>query len=327
MRLPQSLAVVCALSVAALACDTSTSTGPGNPRTGNRDASTSSTADSGVVTHPDAGPAMADTGVDLTRDPTCTSGEWVVEVSGSVQTAAGAPVPNAKAQLCMRLAGSGRLLCLRPVDVLPDGRFAVSVPEDVRCLDQATFRILDPDADLASMYCHVDLPSGASLLNVATPYKLYPTTRATSIPPAGDEMTARKVTFADGLEIEIVPFNFFAGGEGYAALAASRLPATTDLCFVDNATELSAIYAFSPEGSVIGTPFSIRIPNTEGRPAGAAVELFELGGLGCALADGSEIPEAAWVKFGTGTVDASGSFIEATGMNGITCLTWLGVGK
>ncbi len=269
----------------------------------------------------------ADTGVDLTRDPTCTTGEWVVEVAGSVQTAAGAAVPNAKAQLCLRLAVSGRLLCLRPVDVLPDGRFAVQVPEDVRCIDEATFRIIDPDADLSAMYCHIDLPAGQSLLNVSDAYKLYPTTRATSIPPLGNEQDSRKVTFDDGLEIEIIPFNFFSGGGGYPTLSATRLPADTPLCFIDNSANLAAIYAFSPEGSVVGDPFAIRIPNTEQRPAGTQVELYELGGLGCSLQDGSEIPEAAWVKFGTGTVDASGTFIEASGTNGITCLTWLGVGK
>lgn len=276
----------------------------------------------------DAGPAV-DSGpqtCDMSggRAATCPAdAEWVVSVSGKVQTETGAGIGGAFAQVCLRQAPGNLLLCLRPDDADMNGDFSVEIPDNTRCLSEITMRSLQVDVNRASMYCHLKLNHCETAVTLPTPVTLYPTTPAPNLPAEGDRNITRTVTFADGLEMEVKPFDFFSD---YAQLAAAKVT-ERNLCFLEGQPAPDLLYAFSPEGAISGTGFAARIPNSEGWAAGTMADIWVLGGLGCMTPTGEEITEAGWEKIAVGTVNASGTHIETTATAGITCLTWMGVTK
>lgn len=274
-------------------------------------------ADAGAVVGVDSGP--------VARDPGCPpSARWLLSMSGRVIDPSGAPLPEARAQVCLRLAPNDQLICLRPGSATADGRFTVPISEDARCVDEATMRVLVPSTHRATTYCHAELPPGVADVAVDAPYVLFPTVAAPNLPPVGNDREARDVTFADGLLLrDLVPYDFFAE---YAELAAARVdPASPGLCFLSGSPPLEQLWAFSPEGTISAPGVAVRIPNSTNLPAGTRVRLFVLGGLGCATPGGDEIAEAEWREFGTGTVDSTGAFIDSDAGSGLTCVTWLGI--
>lgn len=260
--------------------------------------------------------------VNTTPDPGCAA-NTVSFVAGYVVDQGGRAVVGAKAQACLRLSPSGDLLCLAPSDSGMDGTFGIVVPDNARCATEVTARVLVPLTDQSTQYCHVELPdAGNAVVNINEPVVLFPTTRATDIPPEGDVNAARTVTFADGLQIDVTPASFFAAGEGYAGLAAGEVD-PEGLCFLDGQS-LDGLYTFSPEGDVLNGAYPIRIPNKGGLAAGARVSLFVLGGLDCHLADGTLVEEADLEEYGTGTVDEAGEFIVSDESGHLPCFTWFG---
>ena len=272
----------------------------------------------------DMGGGPPDTGLDLTRDPSCPStAEWIVTVNGTITDPAGNPLPAGLGQVCARVAPGGMLICLRPEEANANGQFSIVVPDSARCVDEITMRVIEPGTNRSTMYCHVDLPAGGNELVVPDPLVLYPTTPAVSLPPPGDINASRTVAFADGLELDVVPFDFFSE---YSELAAAKVDVNTPgLCFLKDTPAFESLYAFSPEGAIDGTGFDARIPNSTNLAPGTQVGIYILGGLGCKTPSGAEIPEAEWRQTGTGTVDGSGQMIVTAALQGVTCLTWLGV--
>ena len=296
-----------------------------------RDAATDASAPSDGAqsadsfTSGDAALALADHAVtvDAEADGTCTADSWVAAVQGRVVDEADQGVGGAMVQLCVRTGGpSGTLLCVRPESSDGVGLFTIQVPQAARCMVRATLRVLLPEQDRATSYCELDLVGADGVLALSAPMLLVETHPATALPPLGDTASARTVVFDDGLELDVVPQQFFGGS--YDALAARRVdPAAVPLCFVDDPAAFEGLYAFSPEGDVQSATYDVRIPNPTDLPVGAAVDLFTLGGLGCHLTDGTTVPEGQWARFGTGTVRADG-VIEASGADGLPCLSWLG---
>jgi hypothetical protein len=258
---------------------------------------------------------------DTTPDPSCPAA-WVVFMEGFVYDDDGQGVAGAKAQVCVRNPAD-RLLCLTPSDTESDGFFRVLLPPNARCVSEATLRSLKPGADSSTTYCHAAAPQGQPVITLSEPLVLFDTERAVELPPAGDGGAQREVVFADGLALDVIPDNFFGGGDGYDGLAVRKL-SPGGLCFLEGQPTPEAVYAFSPEGDIDGEGFPVRIPNEANKAPGSQVQLYVLGGLGCTLTDGTILEEASWHNFGTATVSADGTTIESDEGSSLPCLTWFG---
>ncbi|MCA9668572.1 MAG: hypothetical protein KC503_23430 [Myxococcales bacterium] len=295
------------LVLATVGCSDSSSPADSAADTTPRDASTEQTT-------PDASPDAA----------VCTA-RYTERVTGSVVDENGKGIANARPQLCLRLANTA-LVCLDPPFTDAEGKFEINVPESTRCIAEAVMRALVPSTANATTYCPVSLPSDASPdVALASPFTVFATKPATTLPPEGDVAQARVVRFDDGLEIDVIPKDTFLAAPGYAGLAARRLaPDAPGVCFLDAAqrAKVSALYAFSPEGNLLDGGFTARIPNGTNLPANSDVALYLLGGLDCILEDGTLVGEGQWVNYGSGKVSADGATVEAK----IPCLTWFGYG-
>jgi hypothetical protein len=254
----------------------------------------------------------------------CTA-EYVTSVRGYITAPGGRPLVGAKGQVCVHLFPSESLLCLRPGDSDERGIFTVEMPENARCITKAVLRVLQPGVGKASTYCPVEIAGTEPNLVIDAPLVVFQTRRVADLPPEGDELTSRAITFDDGLVVDFTPDLYYSGGGEYADLGGRRVdPTAPGLCFFGEADAPEGLYALYPEGQITAPGFPVHIPNATGLPAGAAVQLYVLGGLDCKLADGSAIPEASWQVFGTGTVSADGSTIDSDAGVGLPCLTWLG---
>ena len=265
----------------------------------------------------DAGAAPLDT----TRAADCPADvAWVAQINGSVRFDDETPAEGAKVQTCVR-TNAGQLLCLSPVDASAEGAFSATIPSTARCMHRATSRVLLPLTDNGTLYCEVELPLDAAVVDLDFDYTLFGTTPATTLPERGDESAVRTVVFADGLEIDVIPQQTF--GDDYARLAAVAVAGSeVPSCVHKGTLDFEAAYWFSPEGDVAGR-FAMRIPNQTGLPAGTPVELWVQGGLTCAV-DDTTLEEAAWMKFGTAEVDADGATITVDAENGLPCLGTFG---
>ncbi|MCB9535353.1 MAG: hypothetical protein H6704_03745 [Myxococcales bacterium] len=264
------------------------------------------------------------------RDAACAADAWLTHLRGWIVDQDGRPIEGAKAQACVRRAPDEQLNCLSPADTGADGVFTIAVPEagGNRCMRRLAVRTLAPGCGSATLYCRVDVPAPDavdSVLRAPGPFTLVDTAPATELPPEGDPEATRTVVFADGLELDVTPGRLYAEGEGYVGLGAAAVaPDAQGLCFAADVADFSALYAFYPEGDVEGAPFPVRLPNTAGLPAGAAVEFLTLGGLDCTLDAEHRIEEGEWAVSGTGTVSADGSQVVSDAGSGVPCLTWFG---
>lgn len=297
------------------------------------DASVTVPEDSGPIVHPDAsvdddaglppdaGMERRDAGA-TPRDPNCpANAQWVTEVSGTLVDETGTPSVGSKAQLCIRLAPTEMLLCLRPQDSNDTGYFAITVPANARCMDKATMRMVRPLDDRAASYCALDLDVGSEWVNVAQPLGLFATQRATTLPAAGNLDQSRTVVFAGGLEMDVIPNKYFPGAGTYEELAAAAVQVdSNDACTLAGQAPFDGVYAFSPEGDFHDRA-ALRMPNTQNLPANSAVNVYVLGGLGCTNDLGEELLEGEWTQIEDGTVSADGTTISVA--PGLPCLSWV----
>lgn len=267
----------------------------------------------------------AEVGMDVvpeTRDPNCPAGaEWIARVEGRIVDGQGQASVGAKAQLCIRTVPGNQLLCLRPIDSTADGTFAVTVPQTAKCMDKATMRFLRVLEDTAASYCHIDISGGAFTAVLDDDLRIYSTMRATVIPPEGTATMVRTVEFADGLELDIIPDEYFPGSGVYGDLAATPVQlAADDECGLAGEAQFDGVYALSPEGDINGRAV-VRMPNTQQLPANSSVAVYVLGGLGCTLDDPEMIPEGGWTRIENGTVSADGTTVVVS--PGIPCISWV----
>jgi hypothetical protein len=252
--------------------------------------------------------------------PGC-NGSTVSRIRGWIVDRIGRPVGDAKAQLCI-VGADGVTNCLRPSDSTPDGVFNIDIGEEYQCLNTAAFRLIKPGSGRAPMYCNADLPAPGSdtRLVLNEPFVLYAGIPAAILPPAGDEMMSRTVTFANGVELDIAPFDLVSP---YAELGMRTVGADErGLCFLEGQTAPTRLYAFTPDSTIYGEA-SIRFPNETELSPGAKVDISILGGLGCER-NGEHVAEGAWTSIGTGTVNESGAMIVGDEGAVLTCLTWIG---
>ncbi|MBN1946038.1 MAG: hypothetical protein JW797_10200 [Bradymonadales bacterium] len=292
-------------------------------------------ADRGLVdSGPDASDAddqgdridpLVDADPDMASCALCTAGSCLAYLTGEVEDEEATPIAQAIAQLCVRVAPSGTLRCLMPSTTEEDGSFAILIPEGIHCLEQAVLRVVLPYAQTTSLYCEIELPQSGGILHLAEPLVLYETTPATTMPTGGEADQVHTVVFADGLEVEVIPERFWAGEEEYTTLASrhfgSEIP---EFCFLKDAPALIGLYGFSPEAEVDEPSFAMRIPNHSGLDAGTTVDLYLLGGLNTTLGEDEVIGEGEWVRYGQGTVNGAGTFIDVPFDPGLPHFLWLG---
>jgi hypothetical protein len=258
------------------------------------------------------------------RDPSCgASAKWVTSISGTVLDDSGAPVPCAKAQVCVRAGKPVRLTCLRPVTTAQDGTFTIPVGTEVQCMASATLRLFAPGQPLATTYCGVDLASEGDI-SLAETGRLFRLKQPENAPAFCDQSVAQSVSLDGGLSVEVVPALLSdPAGDLPELLAAKVDPAATGLCFLGSEAP-ALLYAFGPEVDIAGDGFAFSLPNNLGLAAGATANLFILGGLSTTVGTES-IKEGEWHLYGQGTVSPDGSRILAEGDNGLPYLSWLGV--
>lgn len=273
----------------------------------------------------DVGPVSADTdasardasSVSADAPPSACGGVAIDVVIGRVTDEAGAPLAGARPQLCVRRHGDGRLVCLTPPTADTDGSFEIRVPVEARCMERAAMRVLMPSSRLATAYCPVSLEVAVrGALAIAEPFTLYDVPLATT-PPLGDPGAARRVTLGDVLTLTVSPDE--VGGErDYARLGAR--PVDPSRSCVPEARALAGLIAATPEASDLSAPFRAHAGDLA---AGERVDLFVIGGLASRLPDGTEVEEAALVRFGGGVVASDGWIDPDQGVT-LPHLGWLG---
>ncbi|MSP74273.1 MAG: hypothetical protein EXR76_19245 [Myxococcales bacterium] len=259
------------------------------------------------------------------QKPADCRAEFVSVVRGWVVASGGAPIADAKAQVCVHLASTGDLLCLRPGTSDAEGVFTVELPENARCITKVAMRVLLPESGRSTMYCPIDITGTVPVVRLTEPFVLFGTVPVVGLPPEAPEADARVITFDDGLEVDFTPEAYYSGGGEYSQLSGRHVPAAArGLCFLGQSPVPDGLYALYPEGSVTGSDFAVRFPNSTALPPGTVVDLFVLGGLDCRLADGTSVPEAEWFRYGAGRVSADGLRVVSDAGVGLPCLTWLG---
>jgi hypothetical protein len=240
----------------------------------------------------------------------------------------GRPLPGAFGQICIVKSPSGELVCLQPENADQDGVFTISVSPRDSCAQSGVVRATRVGERRASMYCEADLTAiDAGNVTLRDPLFLYATLPPVEHPEYGDGMTRRTVRFADGLELDVVPYDLFGSDPmiDYEYLSARRVqPDERGLCFLEGVeNQPDGLYAFAPEVAVDNDGAPVRIPNDLGLDAGAQVELSILGGLDCYV-DRVHIEEGSWTVLGTATVNDDATLIESDPGVALPCLTWMG---
>ncbi len=266
--------------------------------------------------------------LDRTPDPAC-GGTWLAGIRGRVVDVAGDGVSDVTVQHCLRLH-DGRFVCTSPPEN-EDGTFqfemtdeagwyAYVFEEGVRCVDELAVRVLHREGSYGTTYCHVPLAPDDSVQLLPTPAVLHEVVPAIGLPPLGDEMAPRDVTFEGGVVLtDVVPGRLFDGE--YEELRGAFIADGARPCFLAEGEELLGLYTFAPE-IISGEPVGLRLPNDAGLAEGTAVELLVLGGLGTVRADGSTIMEADFEPFGTAMV-RDGTIVSDPGVE-VPSLTTIG---
>ena len=222
---------------------------------------------------------------------------------------AGEGVAGVTVQHCLRLH-DGRFVCTSPprnedgtlqLEMTDDaGWYAYVFEEELRCVDELAIRVLHREQPYGPTYCHVPLAPDDSVQLLPRPAVLREVTPPTELPPLGDEMAPRDVTFEGGVVLTgVVPGRLFDGE--YEDLQGGFVTDEPRPCFIEEGASFLGLYGFAPE-IVSLEPIGLRLPNDTGLAEGTAVELLVLGGLSTVRADGTTIMEADFETFGTATV-------------------------
>ncbi len=264
------------------------------------------------------GPGLA--ALDSTPPVACPA-SFLAAATGAVMDQAGAPVPGARVQLCVRTAPGGALLCLRPPTTDAEGRFAIPVDTpSARCIEELTVRVRVPGQAAATTYCTVPPATdadGVIALDAALPFFRLTRPDGCALPPEGDPEAPRDVMLGEGVTLlGLRPAQL----DDYDELAAGAFP-LEGTCLAPPEGTVAA-WGFAPEGAVEGG-VAFELENTTGLAPGTPVELHLVGGLDTALGDGRVLEEAEWARFGTGRVSADGAVITPDPGVRLPELTWL----
>ena len=281
-------------------------------------------ADDSATSRPRLGPVVPGPeldGIDRTRSPACAASmRWAVGVAGRVVDERGQPVEGAFGQICV-LVASGRRACLPPGTASATGVFTVPLEEELRCVDELAFRVVDPTRSGATTYDFAPGEASDGVIYAPADVVLFEREPATDLPAVGDPTAMRTTSLADGAEVTLAPASLYEGT--YESLG-SRLLSRADRARVAvGANEpMDAVLVIGPESPVDGAGASVRIPTT--LAAGSRAEIFELGGLYSLLPDGTGAPEGRWRSIVAVDVAADRSVSTPPGVT-LGALGWVGV--
>lgn len=292
------------------------------------------TADAGAQdagqTQVDAGPEV-DAGPAMRPDSCPAEAAWFERISGET-THDGAVLDGTLVQMCVHTA-SGEFLCLQPEDIDAEGRYAISILPQARCMTQNAARVFHPTADVSALYCEMPVPTDMTRLEFDPVMPLFSTERIENAPTLTDVDADVTVATPSGIELTFKPSTLFFGDADrattkLAALAAARVaPSALPDCAKHGTANLTDVFVFSPETNLRGdTPVSARLPNTTGIAAGGAVAVWMQGGLGCKMLDDTPVAEAAWVRLPDAVVSADGTMVELDADVGLSCLNTIALG-
>ncbi|HLV60323.1 MAG TPA: hypothetical protein VKY51_02875 [Fredinandcohnia sp.] len=247
--------------------------------------------------------------------------DWIAKVRGWIVAPGGKPLPGAAAQACI-YAADGAYLCLAPSFADEEGVYTIEIPENLRCIREVAMRVSHFPGHRASSYCPLE-GGDDPVVRIEMPAVLPFAMPTEDLPPLGDPDAARTVSMHDGLEIEVTPSKILWGDFNYEILSGRRIP-TDAVGLCGGAADFDGLYAFFPESPLEAPGFPFTIANATGLPAGKKVTFYVLGGLECALADGTAVPEGTWAPFGEGTISEDGATISTDPGVGLPCLNWLG---
>ena len=182
---------------------------------------------------PDPGPAAG------------CSGTSVSVIRGWIVDRIGRPISGAKAQLCVVSEG-GTTQCLAPEDSGDDGVFNLAIAPGDQCLTKAAFRVIKPGSGRAPMYCNVplDMGSDSTRMIMDMPFVLYAGLPPADLPELGDEMMSRRITFQNGVQLDLKPFDLVSPYEelGMRTVGVDE----RGLCFLEGQTPPARLYPRHP---------------------------------------------------------------------------------
>jgi hypothetical protein len=144
------------------------------------------------------------------------------------------------------------------------------------------------------------------------------------LPAREPEDEARTITFEDGFALVDLSPEQIANSSYYFEFAAAQVDLTGS-CMVDHAPSggLDATWGLRPDVNV-EDGVAIRFPNVTGLAPGAGVDLYVMGGLSTNLGGDTPVEEGHWAQYGTGTVNAEGTFIDSDEGSMLPTLNWVG---
>ncbi len=266
-------------------------------------------------------PGDGHAGIDTT--PGSCGADWVVGVTGRVTDPAGNGLPGARTQLCVTTPTN--YLCLSPPTTNETGAFDIGIEDlSARCVVWSVMRTTLYTDRYASSYCDLDPMPVDGVHVMPDPIIMHPVEPPPCLPASAPEAEARTVAFADGLAlVDLIPDNI-ANPSYYFELAAARVDLTGS-CMLDHAPDggLDATWGLRPDVNV-SDGVAMRFPNVTGLAAGARVDLYVMGGLSTNLAGDTPVEEGHWANYGTGTVNAEGTFIDSDEGSRLPTLNWVG---
>jgi len=266
-------------------------------------------------------PGDGHAGIDST--PGMCGADWVIGVTGRVTDPSGNGLAGARTQLCITTPTN--YLCLSPPTTNESGDFDIGIGDlSARCVVWSVMRTTLYTDRYASSYCDLDPMPTDGLHVMDDPIIMHPVVPPTCLPGREPEDQARTITFGDGLAlVDLVPEQI-ANASYYLELAAAQVDLTGS-CMLDHAPSggLDATWGLRPDVNV-DEGVAVRFPNVTSLAPGARVDLYVMGGLSTNLRGDTPVEEGHWAQYGTGTVNAEGTFIDSDEGSLLPTLNWVG---
>lgn len=272
----------------------------------------------------------ADGDGDADCEPACHAAPFAItKVTGTVTDDGGTPLSGVFSVVC--ITTPERSQCLNATSDAA-GIFSVDIPAAVTAvLDVAVYF---PGEEHLTPYCKTEALCDGEV-ELCGPYMLWDAPASGVTIPAETETLAEEIRLeaSDGAALIFQPGTSILANLGVELTAAlTRFEGSTLPCFIDPSDPPLALYAVTPQDTLVIEPGTIAtpelmtaaldLPNETGLAAGATVDIYVVGG---AHASQAGTTEGTWEPVATATVTADGTRIQTAPGEGIGQLNWFGV--